>query len=100
MNKKSLTILALSLATAMGMSAQSRILPILEANTDARSAAMGNTMLGNTDQMNIYSNPAALTFSSRTFSADAAMEVYPKAENGRLMQYNFARSEERRVGKE
>ncbi|HEY9542608.1 PorV/PorQ family protein [Prevotella sp.] len=90
MNKKSLTILALSLATAMGMSAQSRILTILEANTDARSAAMGNTMLGNSDQMNIYSNPAALTFGDRTLRADATMEVYPKAENGRLMQYNVA----------
>lgn len=90
MNKKILATLTLSAIMTLSGSAQSRILPILEANPDVRSAAMGNAMLGNVNQMYIYANPAALVFDKHTFSIDAGTEVYPKAEEGRLMQYNLA----------
>lgn len=70
--------------------AQGRILTLLEANPDVRSAGMGHTMLGNSNQMHLYSNPAALVFARQKLSADLAAEVFPKTEIGRLMQYNFS----------
>lgn len=90
MNKKTFIIFALGLGSTLIASAQSRILPVLEANTNAQSAAMGNSMLGNTNQMYIYSNPAALSFADHTLSIDAGTEIYPKSEDGRMMQYNLA----------
>ena len=87
MNRKILAIFILTSSIVLGASAQSRILPILEANPDIRTAAMGNTMLGSTNQMYIYSNPAALTFGPRRLSIDASTIAYPKSEDGRLMQY-------------
>lgn len=91
MNKKTfLLLLSFGLGMAQTVSAQSRILSILEGNTDVRSAAMGNAQLGNADRMYIYSNPAALTYSEKKFSADFSTEVFPKADDGRLMQYNLS----------
>ena len=62
MNKISMALLALGASLAMEATAQSRILPVLEATPDARTAALGGTLLGNANQMHIYTNPAALTF--------------------------------------
>ena len=53
MNKITTALLILGTGLAMRATAQSRILPLLEGTTDARTAAMGGTMLGNTDQMHI-----------------------------------------------
>ena len=57
-----MVLLVLGASLAMNATAQSRILPVLEATPDARSAAMGGALLGNANQMHIYSNPAALSF--------------------------------------
>ena len=55
-----MALLVLGASLAMNATAQSRILPVLEATPDARSAAMGGALLGNANQMHIYSNPAFL----------------------------------------
>ncbi|MGI6793964.1 PorV/PorQ family protein [Bacteroides sp. KG68] len=70
--------------------AQGRILTLLEANPDVRSVGMGHAMLGNSNQMHLYSNPAALVFTRQKLSADLAAEFFPKTEFGRLTQYNFS----------
>ena len=90
MNKISMVLVALGSCLAMEVTAQSRILPVLEGTTDVRSAAMGATQLGNTNQMFIYSNPAALSFGETRFVAEASLEAQSKTDTGRLMQYNFA----------
>ena len=90
MNKITTALLILGTGLAMRATAQSRILPVLEGTTDARTAAMGGTMLSNTDQMHIYTNPASLTFGERKFSADASIEAQPKTDDGRLTQYNLS----------
>lgn len=90
MNKISMALITLGTCLAMEVTAQSRILPVLEATPDARSAAMGGTLLGHANQMHIYANPAALAFSDQRFVADASLEAQPKIDDGRLMQYNFA----------
>ena len=90
MNKISMALLVLGASLAMNATAQSRILPVLEATPDARSAAMGGALLGNANQMHIYSNPAALSFGEKRFVADLSAEAQPKTDDGRLMQYNFA----------
>ena len=77
MNKISMVLVALGSCLAMEVTAQSRILPILEGTPDVRSAAMGATQLGNTNQMFIYSNPAALSFVDTQFSAEASLEAQP-----------------------
>lgn len=74
---------------ALGSSAQGRILNILEANPDARSAAMGNTILGNTDRMHLYVNPSALVFSSQRLGVDFSTEMLPLTESGREMHYTL-----------
>lgn len=90
MNKITTALLILGTGFAMRATAQSRILPVLEGTTDARTAAMGGTMLGNTDQMHIYTNPAGLTFGERKISVDASIEAQPKTDDGRLTQYNLS----------
>lgn len=90
MNKISMALITLGTCLAMEVTAQSRILPVLEATPDARSAAMGGTLLGHANQMHIYANPAALAFGNQRFVADASLEAQPKTDDGRLMQYNFA----------
>lgn len=90
MKKKFSFILALSTLLSMGANAQTRILPSLEANPDVRTAGMGNALLGNTKQMHIYSNPATMVYADRKMSIDLSTEIHPKAEDGRLMQYNVA----------
>lgn len=89
MNKKLLTTLCLSFVAVCYTTAQSRILPILENNTDVRTAAMGNTQLGQAHDMYIYSNPASFSFNEERFSADVSTQLFPKSEEGRLQQYNF-----------
>ncbi len=90
MNKISMAFLAFGATLAMEATAQSRILPVLEATPDARTAAMGGSLLGNANAMHIYTNPAALTFGSKRFVADVSAEAQPKTDDGRLMQYNLA----------
>lgn len=92
MNMKTFTLFAVGLLFSLSGFAQGRILGSLEANPDVRSAGMGHVLLGNTDQMHLYSNPAALIFSRQKVSADLGTEIYPDSEVGRLAQFNFGGS--------
>ncbi len=51
---------------------------------------MGNTLLGNTDEMYLYANPSALVFSNKEMSVDLSGELYPKELAGREQQYNLS----------
>ncbi len=70
----------------------SRPLDILQSNPDVRSVAMGNTHVGETDRMHLYTNPSALLFGSRFLSVDVSGEMYRMDKldgvEGTLMQYN------------
>lgn len=90
-NNKLLLLLLLipfSVGTAI---AQSRILPILSNNTDVRSKALGNTVLGTTNQMYLYSNPSTfiLDKTDKKGAADFSVEYYPATEYGRNRQYTL-----------
>lgn len=87
MDKRILTFITIGLLSTLSLGAQSRILPVLETNNDVRTAGMGNTLLGNTKQMYLYGNPAALAYSDKTFSVDLSGEFYPKVDAGRLSHY-------------
>ncbi len=69
---------------------QGQTLNYLETTTSARSAAMGNTMLGHTDEMFIYTNPSALLFSNKSLSLDFSSELYPETMGERQVQYNLS----------
>lgn len=90
MNSKFIISIVIFSFISLGCLAQGRILTSLEANPSARNAGMGNVMLGNTDEMYLYVNPAAFVFSKRRVGADFSTEIYPDSEVGRLMQYNFS----------
>ena len=85
---KLLSFVALSVVS-LNVFAQGRILTSLETNPDARTAAMGNTLLGNTDRMHIYNNPSALLSSAQKYGVDLSTEIYPQSGQGRLMQYTL-----------
>lgn len=87
MKNRILTFIATGLLSTLSLGAQSRILPVLENNNDVRTAAMGNTLLGNAKQMYLYSNPAALAYADKTFSVDLSGEFYPQVDAGRLSHY-------------
>ena len=71
-----MALITLGTCLAMEVTAQSRILPVLEATPDARSAAMGGTLLGHSNQMHIYANPAALAFSDQRLMPWAPRPVF------------------------
>lgn len=89
-NLKKTCLLALSaVALSMGSAAaQGRIFDIVEGNADPRSAAMGNTTLGLSESFQLYNNPAALVYSSKTLSASVSGDfTLPSTPFGTPMQY-------------
>ncbi|MDO4771564.1 PorV/PorQ family protein [Porphyromonas sp.] len=83
------TLLGAILIAGSSAYAQGRALPILEANPDARTAAMGNVTLGHTDANHLYVNPASLLYGSQRMAVNANGELYPKYEDaGRRMYGN------------
>lgn len=68
-----------ALLGAVQADAQGQDLSVLTANTDARTAAMGNASAA-AEGMYLYSNPAAFFAVDRKFTADAAASVYEKGE--------------------
>lgn len=86
--KNILAACALALGVLSAQAQTARALPILERSTDARSLSMGNTLLGHTDRMYVYTNPSAMLYADKALSLDVSSEMYPKEEFGRLMQYN------------
>lgn len=70
--------------------AQSRSLPILEENPDARSMAMGNVSLMSTDRNYLYVNPSSIFYSANKYSASINGTFFPKNDDvsGSLMYGN------------
>ncbi len=90
MKNKFLISITVLLFSTLSCLAQGRILTLVEANPSARNAAMGHTLLGNTSDMYLYTNPSALVFSDKELSVDFSGELYPKEDFGRLSQYNLS----------
>lgn len=70
--------------------AQSRTLPILEENPDARSMAMGNVSLMSTDRNHLYVNPSSIFYNSNRYSANINGTFFPKSDDasGRMLYGN------------
>ncbi len=88
--KRTIFAIAISSVVCLTGYAQGRILPVLESHTDVRSAAMGRSSMGTSQGQYLYNNPAAFLFSTHKANIDVSTEVFPKANEGRLMQYNLA----------
>lgn len=87
MTKLVYRLLGLSmLFVGTGMYAQSRALPILELDPDARSAAMGHASMGEATSHHLYTNPSSLFYRDSHYTFSASGEMYPKTPDaGRLM---------------
>lgn len=57
---------------------QSRSLPLLEENPDARSIAMGDVSLMSTDRNFLYVNPSSIFYSASKYSASINGTFFPK----------------------
>ncbi|MDO4771338.1 PorV/PorQ family protein [Porphyromonas sp.] len=80
---------AAALLLGLGAQAQTRPLPILEINPDARSAAMGNVSLGEAQSNYLYVNPASFLYHDNWLTVSANGELYPKSgDAGRLIYGN------------
>ncbi len=80
MNTKHIILMACAaLLGATQANAQGQDLSILTANTDARTAAMGNASAA-AEGMYLYNNPAALFATDKKFTADVSASFYEKAE--------------------
>lgn len=77
---------------------QSRAVPMLEVNPDARTAGMGGNQYGEAGSMLIYSNPTTLLYGEEVWNVSAATQIYPSEDEiGRLMYYGASLS--RRFGR-
>lgn len=62
----------------------SRSLPILEINTDVRTAGMGNANMGFTRSA-LYEHPTVSLFNDNRFEVSTMVGIYPKEDVGRLL---------------
>lgn len=86
-------ILALLLLAAPAIAfGQSRALPMLEINPEARAAAMGGNQYGEARNMMIYSNSSSILYSEKSWNVSAASLIYPSSDAGRLKYYGFSAS--------
>ena len=98
MKLKNIALWAVLSAAPVLAYGQSRAVPMLEVNPDARTAGMGGNQYGETGSMLIYSNPTSLLYGEEVWNASAATQIYPSDdETGRLMYYGASLS--RRFGK-
>lgn len=82
-------LIAAALLFGLDAHAQTRPLPILEINPDARTAAMGNVTLGEAGSNYLYVNPASFLYGSQWLTVSANGELYPKSgDAGRLLYGN------------
>lgn len=86
------------LAASTTVFAQSRAVPMLEVNPDARAAAMGGNQYGEAQTMLTYANPTSILYDEKEWNVSAATQIYPSADDdvGRLMYYGASAS--RRFG--
>ncbi len=87
MKNKFLILIAVLLFTSISCLAQGML---TAQGTSPRNSAMGQTLLGNSKDMYLYTNPSALVFSDKELSIDLSSELYPNSEFGRSVQYNLA----------
>lgn len=89
-----LATVLLSSMLATTLSAQSRILSVLESQPSVRATGMGYTALGLSSEMHLYTNPGALLFqdTDNAFNIGTSGELFPKTDVGRLAQFNLASS--------
>lgn len=80
------------LALPLLVNGQSRSLPILEINPDARATAMGGNQYGEASTMLTYANPTTLLYEQMNWEVSAATQIYPKTDDdtGRLMFYGIS----------
>lgn len=81
-------ILLLSYACAL-LGQESRSLPFLELTPDARSAAMGGTLIGESKGMYLYSNPTSLLTDNSKVYASYTFGLLPKTD-GMHQSYHAA----------
>lgn len=67
------------------MAQESRSLPFLEINTDARTAGMGDANMGETKGMFLYTNPSAFFNTENNLYTSYTFGMYPKLEEGTNM---------------
>ena len=80
MNTRHIILMAcVALLGATQANAQGQDLSILTANTDAKTAAMGNATAA-AEGMYLYNNPAAFFATDKKFTADASASLFEKAE--------------------
>lgn len=83
-------VVALIILSPALLLAQSRSLPILEENPDARSMAMGNVSLMSTDRNYLYVNPSSIFYNYNRYNVSVNGTFFPKKDDvsGRLLYGN------------
>jgi len=87
--KNKILLSILSLFIGFSGYSQGRIFTSVEADASARGLAMGSTLLGNSRDMYLYTNPSAMVFSSKKLSTTLTSDIYANSDAGRLKQFNF-----------
>lgn len=91
MKVKYIILLASFIAVSLGANAQQgRPLPILDQNPDARSAAMGGNIFGETSSSYIYINPTSLLYKDVTWNVTLGAKGFSKmVDSDRPILYNI-----------
>jgi len=85
-NKKILLLILLICVFTTTMVAQSnRSLPFLEINSDTRTSGMGNTNMGESESMYLYTNPTSVFHKEDKFYCSYSIGIYPEIENNRQL---------------
>ncbi|MFA6701487.1 MAG: PorV/PorQ family protein [Dysgonamonadaceae bacterium] len=85
-NKKILLLILLICVFTTTMVAQSnRSLPFLEVNSDTRTSGMGNTNMGESESMYLYTNPTSIFHKEDKFYSSYSIGIYPEIENNRQL---------------
>ena len=87
--KRILYIVALTLLGTTLAMGQGSPLPLLEGNTSARTAVLGNIRGASAKDMFLYTNPTAFLTKEATFQVDASIEIPPKLPEGRELFYTL-----------
>lgn len=88
--KRILYIVALALLGTTLAMGQGSPLPLLEGNTSARTLALGKVRGAGAKDMYLYTNPTAFLANGATFQVDGNIEIFPKLEFGRELQYTLS----------
>ncbi|MDD2244662.1 MAG: PorV/PorQ family protein [Bacteroidaceae bacterium] len=90
-NKKLLlVILFISFCTTTIIGQTNRSLPFLEVNADARTFGMGNTNMGESESMYLYTNPTSFLQKKDKVYGSYALGIYPEIENNKQLFHAFS----------